>query len=54
VTGAIVGARSPDQVDGWFDAARLALTAVDLDEIASAIARTGAGSGPTRPRLVGI
>jgi aryl-alcohol dehydrogenase-like predicted oxidoreductase len=54
VTGAIVGARSPDQVDGWLDAARLALSAVDLDEIASAIARTGAGSGPTRPRVVGI
>ncbi|MGH7634681.1 MAG: hypothetical protein ACRENC_13185, partial [Gemmatimonadaceae bacterium] len=55
VTGAIVGARSPEQVDGWIGAARLALTARDLDEIAAAIARTGAGSGPatrgTRDRL---
>jgi aryl-alcohol dehydrogenase-like predicted oxidoreductase len=48
VTGAIVGARSPDQVDGWIGAARLALTAQDLGEIAAAIERTGAGSGPAR------
>ncbi len=46
VTGAIVGARSPEQVDGWIDAAGLALTEEDLDEIARAIARTGAGEGP--------
>jgi len=49
VTGAIVGARSPAQVDGWIGAATLELTAADLDEIAAAIARTGAGTGPTRP-----
>jgi aryl-alcohol dehydrogenase-like predicted oxidoreductase len=49
VTGAIVGARSPQQVDGWIAAAGLRLTAEDLDEIAAAIARTGAGSGPQRP-----
>jgi aryl-alcohol dehydrogenase-like predicted oxidoreductase len=49
VTGAIVGARSPAQVDGWIEAATLDLTASDLDEIAAAIARTGAGSGPARP-----
>ena len=48
VTGAIVGARSPEQVDGWIGAAGLALTAGDVDEIAAAIARTGAGSGPAR------
>jgi aryl-alcohol dehydrogenase-like predicted oxidoreductase len=53
VTGAIVGARSAEQVDGWIDAATLALTAADLDEIALAIERTGAGSGPTRPAVVG-
>ena len=46
VTGAIVGARSPQQVDGWLPAATLDLTAADLAEIASAIQRTGAGSGP--------
>jgi aryl-alcohol dehydrogenase-like predicted oxidoreductase len=49
VTAAIVGARSPQQVDGWIDAARLTLNAGDLDEIASAIGETGAGQGPTRP-----
>ena len=49
VTGAIVGARSPSQVDGWVDAATLALSSGDLDEIAAAIERIGVGSGPTRP-----
>jgi len=49
VTGAIVGARSPAQVDGWISAGDLRLTDADLDEIADAIARTGAGSGPARP-----
>ncbi len=49
VTAAIVGARSPAQVDGWFDAATLSLTGADLDAIAAAIAATGAGSGPVRP-----
>ncbi len=51
VTGAIVGARSADQVDGWIGAANLTLTPGDLDEIALAIERTGAGSGPTRPAV---
>ncbi len=49
VTGAIVGGRRPDQVDGWIGAATLRLTPQDLDEIAAAISRTGAGTGPTRP-----
>jgi aryl-alcohol dehydrogenase-like predicted oxidoreductase len=49
VTGAIVGARSPAQVDGWLDAASLELTGQDLAEIAAAIEATGAGSGPLRP-----
>lgn len=49
VTGAIVGARSPEQVDGWIRAANLKLGSDDLDEIASALGRTGAGSGPVRP-----
>ena len=49
VTGAIVGARRPEQVDGWIGAATLRLAPADLEEIAAAIARTGAGSGPTRP-----
>jgi aryl-alcohol dehydrogenase-like predicted oxidoreductase len=49
VSGAIVGARNPTQVDGWTDAASLELEPADLDEIAAAIERTGAGSGPARP-----
>ena len=49
VSGAIVGARSPAQVDGWIGAAALALTDTDLAEIAGAIQRTGAGTGPVRP-----
>ncbi|MEW6581559.1 MAG: aldo/keto reductase [Actinomycetota bacterium] len=49
VTGAIVGARSPGQVEGWLDADAVALLAADLDEIAAAIAATGAGHGPARP-----
>lgn len=50
VTGAIVGARSPEQVDGWISGGTLALSTQDLNEIASAVERTGAGSGPARPK----
>jgi aryl-alcohol dehydrogenase-like predicted oxidoreductase len=50
VTGAIVGARSAEQVDGWIRAGEIELTQQDLDEIAGAIAETQAGSGPARPR----
>jgi aryl-alcohol dehydrogenase-like predicted oxidoreductase len=46
VTGAIVGARSPEQVDGWIDAGRLDLSPADLGEIGRAIESTGAGTGP--------
>jgi aryl-alcohol dehydrogenase-like predicted oxidoreductase len=49
VSGAIVGARSPQQIDGWIDAAKLTVTAEDLDEITKILERTGAGAGPTRP-----
>jgi aryl-alcohol dehydrogenase-like predicted oxidoreductase len=52
VSGAIVGARAPAQVDGWIGAASLDLNEGDLDEIAATIARTGAGSGPARPPRV--
>ncbi len=48
VTGAIAGARSAAQVDGWIRAGQIVLTAQDLDEIARLIEQTGAGSGPTR------
>jgi aryl-alcohol dehydrogenase-like predicted oxidoreductase len=46
VTGAIVGARSPEQVDGWIAAGSLDLDASDLAQIAGAIRATAAGSGP--------
>jgi len=49
VTAAIVGARSPGQVDGWVPAATLELPPADLEEIATAIELTGAGAGPARP-----
>jgi len=49
VTGAIVGARRPDQVDAWLPAGTLALTADDLAEIAAAVEQTGAGSGLANP-----
>ncbi len=49
VTAAIVGARAAAQVDGWIGAAGVTLEDKDLDDIATAIADTGAGSGPTRP-----
>ena len=49
VSGAIVGARRPEQIADWSGAADLVLTPADLDEIAGALARTGAGAGPLRP-----
>ena len=52
VTGAIVGARSPRQVDGWLPAASLQLKDDDLSDITAAVRATGAGSGPRwRPWL---
>jgi aryl-alcohol dehydrogenase-like predicted oxidoreductase len=49
VTGAIVGARRAEQVDGWKGAGTVTLTPADLAEIAAAITESGAGSGPVRP-----
>ena len=49
VTGAIVGARSPRQVDGWLPAASLQLKNEDLSDIAAAVRTTGAGAGPAAP-----
>ncbi len=46
VTGAIVGARSTTQVDGWIGAASAPLDDEDMTAIASAIEATGAGQGP--------
>ena len=49
VTGAIVGARRPEQIDGWIAAATLELDAEDLAAIVTAIETTGAGDGPSGP-----
>jgi aryl-alcohol dehydrogenase-like predicted oxidoreductase len=46
VSGAIVGARTPEQVDGWIGAAAIQLSRRDIDEIAAAIQRSQAGTGP--------
>ena len=46
VTAAAAGARHPDQVGGWEDAARLELSVLDLETITAAVERTGAGTGP--------
>jgi hypothetical protein len=43
------GPRRPGQVDGRLPAASLRLAETDLDEIAAAIGRTGAGEGPAAP-----
>ncbi|HEX6327926.1 MAG TPA: aldo/keto reductase [Jiangellaceae bacterium] len=50
VSGAIVGLRRAEQANAWLVAASLRLDESDLTDIASAIERTGAGSGPTLPR----
>ncbi len=49
VTGAIVGARRPDQVDGWIAARDLRLDRATLAELDAALHATGAGTGPTSP-----
>ncbi len=49
ITAAIVGARSPEQVDGWLPAADLRLEKADVAAIQTAIERTGAGAGPVAP-----
>jgi aryl-alcohol dehydrogenase-like predicted oxidoreductase len=52
VSGAIVGARTPEQVDGWIGGAAIELTRRDLDEIGAAIWDSKTGTGPSRsPRL---
>ena len=50
VCGAIVGARRPEQVDGWLPAGSLTLAPGDLEEIAAAAQRLGVGTAPVRPR----
>ncbi len=46
VSGAIVGARRPAQVEGWLPAAHLDLDETTLTEISKAVSATGAGTGP--------
>jgi aryl-alcohol dehydrogenase-like predicted oxidoreductase len=48
VTAAIVGGRSPEQVDGWVQSPLRKLTPSDLDEIEKALVKTGAGTGPVK------
>jgi aryl-alcohol dehydrogenase-like predicted oxidoreductase len=50
ITAAIVGARAPQQVDGWLAAATIRLDPADLAAIEAAIGKTGAGSGPAAPQ----
>jgi aryl-alcohol dehydrogenase-like predicted oxidoreductase len=49
VAGAIVGASSADQIEGWIDAATLVLSRANLGEVVTAIGRTGAGDRPQLP-----
>ena len=49
VHGAIVGARRPAQLDDWIGAGAIGLDDATLDEIATMLDETEAGSGPTRP-----
>jgi len=50
VSGAIVGLRRAEQANAWLVAASLRLDESDLTDIAIAIERAGAGSGPRLPR----
>ena len=52
VTAAIVGARSPEQVDGWVGAARLSLSPEELATLTSATFE--AGEGPNAPGSVSV
>lgn len=45
VTAAIVGARSPDQVDGWIGAASLRVDSSTLEQLERCVASSGAGEG---------
>lgn len=53
VTGAIVGARRPDQVDGWRGATAVALDTEADAAVSAAIEASGAGWGPV-PDLRGV
>ena len=56
VTGAICGARKPEQLDAFIEAAKIRLTEEDFQEIAKGIDKTGVckgtcGDGPSIPRM---
>ena len=53
VTGAIVGARSPQQVDGWIDAAGLDSRRRTWTRSPRPSPSSGAGAGPADPRPAG-
>jgi aryl-alcohol dehydrogenase-like predicted oxidoreductase len=53
VTGAIVGARTSEQVGGWIEGATIILSERDLDTVAAALVASGAGRGPRRPPPTG-
>jgi aryl-alcohol dehydrogenase-like predicted oxidoreductase len=48
LTGAIVGARTAEQVDGWAPALWTELLAGEVDTVARVIEESGAGAGPSR------
>jgi aryl-alcohol dehydrogenase-like predicted oxidoreductase len=50
VTSAIVGARSPEQVEGWIGAGGLTLPDTVLGRIEATLAQVGAGEGPLGQR----
>lgn len=52
VTAVAVGARRPDQVDGWIGAASVELGVTELYEISQELA-DGLGRGPTHPAAAG-
>jgi aryl-alcohol dehydrogenase-like predicted oxidoreductase len=54
VSGAIVGARRPAQVEEWVGAASLELDDELLDRIADVLRETGSGSGPVRPPVARV
>ncbi|WP_059006075.1 aldo/keto reductase [Streptomyces specialis] len=49
ISGAIVGARTPEQVGDWATAGGIRLEREELDAVAGVLGRTGAGTGPFRP-----
>lgn len=49
VTGAIVGGRSPEQVDGWVGAGSIKLTEAQCATIVAALRDSDTGSGPLTP-----